>query len=133
MQRRCVLTVSAPDLRRLEENDDPVHVLGASLNLSSFQVESFRHFANVLVDDRVKSAFGKHIDQHRNCQRVLEDFFFRIHMGSAGKCMSSDDRDKAVANQTDDFYEQFVVLQLVAIQSADEFLSSVMGNFFSQR
>ena len=63
------------------------------------------------IDDGVVSTLGKHVDQHRQRQRIVEYGVFGVDMRHAGDCVAKDDRDHLPFDEGDHPGEELARLQ----------------------
>src|SRR5687768_15839917 len=123
---------AATDLRRLEVDLDSKDDLRSALDLAGRQIDPLRDFPNVLVDDRMIAALGEQIDQHRDCQRLVEDRVLRVHVRASRQGVPGDDRHELAADDLHNLRQKLAVFQLVAIQPFHQLLPAMDDDLFGK-
>ena len=101
-------------------------------NLPGLQIHVDWHTNASDIHGRMETAFGEHVYQHRQGNRVLKQDVFRVDIGDARNRVTNDDRHHLCLNKFDHPAECFWLLHLIAVQAANEVLPGVPDDIAGQ-
>ena len=112
---------------------DPVNDLYPPVDFAGLQVNPFGYLPDMLINHRMESTLGENVNEHGQCERILENRVFRIDVGATGQGMTSYNRHELSIKLIHNRAEEIGVLQLVSIKAFYEILPGVNDDLLCQR
>src|SRR5260370_8230493 len=130
--RSAVAKRLTSDLRISEAHAETENLLLLRVNLPGLQIDAQWHADPGDVHRYVEAALGKHVDQHRQGSRVLEEQVFGVDAGDARDRVANHDGHHLAFNELDHPPEGFWLLPLLALPPPDNHLPRVPAHLTCQ-
>ena len=108
---------------------EAVNLFDPACDEAGLQVESLGDLDAVQIDRRVVAAFGEHVDQHGEGERIVEEGVLGVDEGHAGNRVADHDGDDFFVDERDDAGEERGLLEGVGVETFHHLLAGVDDDF----